>query len=118
MKVSVVICAYTLDRWHALGASVQSCFDQTEPPIEIIVVIDYNDELFHRATAAFGTAIVVKNVSTKGLSGARNCGVAASSSEVVAFLDDDALADPTWLEELTKPLVDPLVCGTGGWVVP
>jgi GT2 family glycosyltransferase len=118
MNVSVVICAYTLDRWHALEASVQSCFDQTEPPSEIVVVIDYNDELFDRARAAFGTGNVVKNSSAKGLSGARNSGVAASSGEVVAFLDDDAFADPTWLEELTKPLINPLVCGTGGWVVP
>lgn len=118
MKVSVVICAYTLDRWSALEASVQSCFNQTERPSEIVVVIDYNEELFRRSTAAFGGARVVNNVSTKGLSGARNSGVAASSGEVVAFLDDDAFADPTWLEELTKPLVDPFVCGTGGWVVP
>src|ERR1035437_1638460 len=112
MNVSVVICAYTLNRWHALEAAVQSCFDQTEPPSEVVIVIDYNDELFHQATAAFGAAIVIKNVSSKGLSGARNSG------EVVAFLDDDAFAEPTWLEEITRPLVDPLVCGTGGWVVP
>lgn len=36
----------------------------------------------------------------------------------MAFLDDDAFAESTWLEELTKPLVDPLVCGVGGWIVP
>ena len=114
MNVSDVIYGNTLARWNALEASVQSGFNQAELPSEVVMVIDYNEELFRRAAAAFGATIVVKNVSTKGLSGARNSGVVASSGEVVAFLDDDAFADPTWLEKLTKPLVDPLVCGTGG----
>lgn len=118
MNVSVVICAYSIDRWQSLKSSVQSCIDQTEPPKEIVLVIDYNDELFHRAKEEFSVATVVENVSAKGLSGARNSGVAVSSGEIVAFLDDDAFAEPNWLEELTKPLIDPLVCGTGGWVVP
>jgi glucosyl-dolichyl phosphate glucuronosyltransferase len=117
-SVSVVICAYTLDRWQPLKASVQSCLNQTELPNEIVIVIDHNDELFNCAKAAFDSAIVIENISTKGLSGARNSGVAVSSGDVVTFLDDDAFAEPTWLEELTKPLVDPLVCGVGGWIVP
>jgi hypothetical protein len=40
MNVSVGINAYTLDRGNALDASVQCCFDQTERPSEIVVVID------------------------------------------------------------------------------
>jgi glycosyltransferase involved in cell wall biosynthesis len=118
MQVSIVICAYTLDRWDSLIASVQSGFDQTLAPLEVIVVIDHNDELLERATKEFANASVVANQSIKGLSGARNTGVALAVGDVVAFLDDDAYADQAWLEGLTEPFADPLVAGTGGWILP
>jgi glycosyltransferase involved in cell wall biosynthesis len=118
MQVSIVICAYTLERWDSLIASVQSGFDQTLAPLEVIVVIDHNDELLERATKEFANASVVANQSIKGLSGARNTGVALAVGDVVAFLDDDAYADHAWLEGLTEPFADPLVAGTGGWILP
>ncbi len=118
MRVSVVICAYTVERWDDLVAAVTSCADQTRAPDEIAVVIDYNDELLERARSQFPHVIVVANTQTKGLSGARNTGVAATSGDVIAFLDDDARAAATWLEELTRPLDDRRVAGVGGWVVP
>ena len=43
-KVSVIICAYTDDRWSQLTKSVASVEAQTSPPIEIIVCIDHNEE--------------------------------------------------------------------------
>ena len=104
MRISVVICAYTMDRWNTLVAAVRSCEEQTLKPSEIIVVIDYNEELRVRATQEFTSVYVVANESTKGVSGARNTGVAASSGDIVAFLDDDAYADSDWLEQLTLPM--------------
>ena len=118
MSISVVICAYTLDRWDDLSRAVQSCVEQSLKPDEIIVVIDHNDELLVRAKLELAGATVLANRSTKGLSGARNTGVAASSGHVIAFLDDDAFADVEWLEQLTLPLADPTVVGVGGWIVP
>ena len=118
MKVSVVICAYTLDRWEALVASVESSFKQSLPPDEVIVVIDYNEELRLRASNQFRDAAILANDQTKGLSGARNTGVAASSGDVIVFLDDDAYAEPEWLERLLAPMADSTVAGVGGWIIP
>jgi glycosyltransferase involved in cell wall biosynthesis len=120
MSLSVVICAYTTDRWDALTAAVQSCIDQTLPADEVVVVIDYNEELYRRAALELSgpKVLVLSNGSTKGLSGARNTGVAMSSGEIVAFLDDDAYAEPDWLEKLVDPMADPMVVGVGGWVLP
>jgi GT2 family glycosyltransferase len=118
MTISVVICAYTTDRWDALVDAVRSSVEQTHAPDEVVLVIDYNDELFERATRELTGARVVANRSTKGLSGARNTGVVASSGDVVMFLDDDAYADPRWIEEMTAPLDNPNVVGVGGWIVP
>ena len=119
MGISVVICAFTMDRWDTLMGAVGSCADQTLPPDEIIVVIDYNEELCRRATEEFTGARVVANQSVKGVSGARNTGVALASGDVIAFLDDDAYAEPKWLEQLTIPMsMDPKVAGVGGWILP
>jgi GT2 family glycosyltransferase len=120
MSISVVICAYTMDRWDALSTAVHSSIDQTLQPDEVVIVIDYNEELYRRAALELSgpRILVLSNGSTKGLSGARNTGVAMSSGDVVAFLDDDAYAEPDWLEKLVGPLADPTVVGVGGWVLP
>jgi glycosyltransferase involved in cell wall biosynthesis len=61
---------------------------------------------------------VIANEERQGLSGARNTGVAHSAGEVVAFLDDDAVAAPDWLERLADAYADPGVVGVGGTVRP
>lgn len=81
MRFSVVICAYTEARWEALVAAVASVRAQTAPPEEIIVVIDHNDALLARAVSAFVGTTVIANARTRGLSGARNSGIAAASGE-------------------------------------
>jgi glycosyltransferase involved in cell wall biosynthesis len=118
LRISVIICAYSLDRWDALVAAVQSCFGQTLRPAEVVVVIDHNDDLLGRATVEFPDGLVIPNRGTKGLSGARNTGVAATTGDVIAFLDDDSFAEPDWLEQLTGPLTDPRIAGVGGWIQP
>ena len=118
MTPSVIICAYTLDRWSALQAAVESCRRQTTAPVEIILVIDYNQELEDRARREFPGVRVVANHLTKGLSGARNSGVLETTGDIVVFLDDDAYGEDAWLENLIGPFVDPDVAGTGGWIIP
>jgi cellulose synthase/poly-beta-1,6-N-acetylglucosamine synthase-like glycosyltransferase len=107
-----------MDRWEQLVAAVKSCVDQSLSPHEIVLVIDHNDELLERSVREITNANVVPNRSTKGLSGARNTGVAASTGDIVAFLDDDAYADTTWLENMSLPFRDHSVAGVGGWIIP
>ncbi len=118
MKSSVIICAYTLDRWNDLVAAIESCQSQTIPAYELILVVDYNAELEQRAREVFVDVLVVPNHLAKGLSGARNSGVLASRGDVLIFLDDDAYAESTWLELLCAPLKSPDVVGSGGWILP
>jgi glycosyltransferase involved in cell wall biosynthesis len=61
---------------------------------------------------------VVASRGVKGLSGARNTGVTLARSEIVAFLDDDATAEPTWIQRMVEPYSDPLVLACGGAVIP
>jgi glucosyl-dolichyl phosphate glucuronosyltransferase len=116
--VSVVICAYCQDRWDELTAAIASVQMQSLPPREIVVVVDHNRELFERVRSQVPCVVAVESMEPRGLSGARNSGVAATRSEVIAFLDDDAVAPPDWLEQLAAGYEDPRVLGVGGPVEP
>ncbi|MFJ8621737.1 glycosyltransferase family 2 protein [Kitasatospora sp. NPDC093550] len=116
--LSVVVCAYTLDRWDDLRAAIGSLHAQHRPPDEVLLVCDHCPELARRAEAAFPGVRVLPNRHRRGLSGARNTGVTAARCDVVAFLDDDAAAEPDWTTHLLAPYRDPDVDGVGGLVVP
>lgn len=118
LDVSVVICAYTEERWYDLVAAVESVQRQRVPPREIIVVIDHNPSLQERVQAHIPGVILVKNSEPQGLSGARNCGIAIARGMFVAFLDDDAIAEPDWLILLYGSCEDSQVLGVGGTVEP
>jgi glucosyl-dolichyl phosphate glucuronosyltransferase len=117
-EVSVVICAYTEARWQDLQASVASVQRQTAPPRQIVLVVDHNGALLQRARAELCGVTVLENQETQGLSGARNTGVSAAQGSLIAFLDDDAVAAPDWLELLVRACEDPTVMGCGGLIEP
>jgi hypothetical protein len=117
-KVSVIIAAFAMERWDDLQEAVASVRRQTLPDVETIVVIDYNPDLLDLAKRELEDVTVVPNTRGKGASGARNSGVAVSRGEMVAFLDDDAVASPTWLEALLPHFADPQVVGAGGRMYP
>ncbi len=120
--VSVVICAYTEDRWEQLRAAVDSVRAQSLPSAEIILVIDHNPALYQRAEAELADAgagvTVVASRQAKGLSGARNTGAELARGEVIAFLDDDATAHEDWLKFLADCYDNPQVAGVGGLTRP
>ncbi|MEV7008063.1 glycosyltransferase family 2 protein [Streptosporangium sp. NPDC051022] len=118
MKTSVVICVYTEERWEDIRAAVESVERQRREPHEIILVVDYNPDLHLRLKREYPRAIVVENTQEKGLSGGKNTGAATASGDIVAYLDDDAIAEPGWLEALEEGFQDPAVVGVGGLTRP
>lgn len=111
--VTVLVCAYTLDRWADLVAALDSARRQDPEPVEVLLVVDHNPDLLARAADLPGVR-VIPNQHTRGLSGARNTGVAAAVGDIVAFLDDDASARPDWLHLLLPHFADPAVEAAGG----
>jgi glycosyltransferase involved in cell wall biosynthesis len=119
LRTSVVVCAYTEDRWTQICAAVDSALRQDPPPDEVLLVVDHNDRLLDRSRESFAATVrVIPSTGSPGLSGARNTGVAAARGDVIIFLDDDAVARPDWLSLLLRGYDDPLVMGTGGRAVP
>ena len=118
MNISVVICTYTEKRWDTLVAAISSAQLQSMSPYEIIVVSDNNPALATRLRAQFSGITVAENDGTPGISTARNVGVALASGDIVAFIDDDAIAERDWLSQLARHYEDPRVLGVGGNVLP
>jgi GT2 family glycosyltransferase len=116
--ISVVICTYSPERWDDLNAAVESVRSQTLLPLEIIVAVDHEASLIELLRRTAPDVVAIENDGPRGLSSARNSGVAASRGVVVAFLDDDAVADPDWLERLAVGYRDPKVGAVGGFVEP
>ncbi|TME00918.1 MAG: glycosyltransferase family 2 protein [Chloroflexi bacterium] len=117
-RISVIICAFTEERWDALVAAVESVQQQALPPCEIIVVIDNNAHLLERVRAYLPGVNAIENSGPRGLSEARNSGIAIAQGTLVAFLDDDAMAEPDWLMLLSEEFSDLQVLGIGGAVTP
>jgi GT2 family glycosyltransferase len=119
MTVSVVICAYTQERWDRLVQAVESVRRQITERDELILVIDHNDALLARCRCTWRDLRVLANTDAPGLSMARNRGVASATGDVVAFMDDDAVAGVGWLEGTRRRYEqDAVVMAVGGAVQP
>ncbi|MEW1719037.1 glycosyltransferase family 2 protein [Streptomyces sp. NPDC093109] len=117
---SVVICVYTEDRWDDIRAAVGSVRRQSLPALETLLVVDHHPALLARLVreyekeAARGEVRVLPNAGPRGLSAGRNTGIAVARGEIVAFLDDDAVAERDWLRVFDEAYDGP---GAGGRVV-
>jgi glycosyltransferase involved in cell wall biosynthesis len=114
----VVICAHTERRWAELVGAVASIRAQTVPARQIIVVIDHNPALLARARAALEGVRVVENTGSQGAGEARNAGVNAATGPILGFIDDDAAAAPTWIENGARAFAEESVMGVGGTITP
>ena len=124
--VSVVICTYTPDRWEQLCAAVDSVLGQTRPPFELLVSVDHNRDLYERCVQRWGDRPpaggvpirVVENRYPGHLGAARTTASELATGRIIAFLDDDAAAEPDWLEHMVPPFGDPAVVAVGGRPLP
>lgn len=109
-SISVVVCAYneegTIDECLR---SLQAC---EYPNLEVIVCDDGSQDATIELIRDF--PFWVLDLSHRGLSAARNSGLAAATGEIVAYLDADAACHPDWPYHLALSLEDDNVMATGG----
>lgn len=118
LSLGVVICAYTEERWELTLKAIESVRRQTVPVKELVVVIDHNPTLFERFRKYDSSLRVLENQEVRGLSGGRNTGIAATCTDIIGFLDDDAEAPTDWAEILMRHFARPEVVGVGSRVDP
>lgn len=119
--ISVVVCVYTEDRWEDILAAVSSVRAQSLPALETLLVVDHNAALLERLTREYKETDgvrVLANAGPRGLSAGRNTGIAAARGGIIAFLDDDAVAERDWLRYFASGYADPRVMAVGGRTMP
>jgi glycosyltransferase involved in cell wall biosynthesis len=95
-RVSTVIAVR--DGEAFLAEAIESALGQTEPPAELIVVEDSSTDRSAEIARSYAPDVLLIQPEPRGLGGARNAGVEASSGELLAFLDSDDLWEPRKLE--------------------
>jgi len=119
--VPVSVAISTLDRPDALARCLRSLADGTALPAEVVVVDQSPGETARQVVdAAQGLPRVVHVPQRRtGLSLGQNEAVARTTSAVVAVLDDDCVADPGWVEAVSRVLGEERpVDVVGGRVLP
>ncbi|MFB2917415.1 glycosyltransferase family 2 protein [Aerosakkonema funiforme] len=104
-KVSVVIPAYNAMRY--LPATLDSVFNQTYTDFEILIIDDGSkDETVEWVAQITDPRVKLISQQNKGVSEARNAGIANARGEYIALLDADDLWEPTKLEKQVRCLED------------
>ncbi|MDD2890040.1 MAG: glycosyltransferase family A protein [bacterium] len=118
--ISVVVAAYNSK--DLLKDSLQSLITQNfdKKNYEIIVVDDGSKDgtsTFLEEFIKDKTNIRYVKQKNKGVASARNTGIKLSKGKIVAFTDQDCLADKNWLKEIAKSFLDKELIGVSGCVI-
>jgi glycosyltransferase involved in cell wall biosynthesis len=121
VKVSVVVCTYTLDMYEHFREAADSVLAQTHDDVELVVVVDGTPEVYDHVVEDYGDredTVIACNEENVGLLASRNRGAELASGDVVAFIDDDAIADEAWAERLTRAYEEEDAIAAGGKMTP
>jgi glycosyltransferase involved in cell wall biosynthesis len=115
-ELSVVLCS--LNGADGVDRALAALAQQTIAPAMQVVVVDDGSTDGTAGVARAHGAHVVRHEVNRGLSAARNTGIAEATAPVVAFLDDDCIPDRDWAERLLGAYTDATVMGVGGEILP
>ncbi len=111
LTAAVVIC--TRNRPIPLRKCLEAVARLTRTPDEVVVVDNSSgDKETELAALEYSARYILEPV--EGLSRARNRGLIEGNSDIVAYLDDDAMPDEQWLELILEPFADPCVATVTG----
>lgn len=113
LTISVVIVSR--GRPDALRRCLLGVSQLSYGAFEVVVVADPKG---YAATKAMTQASEIKLIEfdNANISVARNLGITAAAGEVIAFIDDDSVPEPSWLDFLIAPFAEPEVMAAGGFV--
>ncbi|SDC97723.1 glycosyltransferase [Belnapia rosea] len=87
------------------------------PRFEVVVVNGPSTDGTEAVLAEWGPRLTLRQCPEPNLAISRNIGIAAAAGDIVAFIDDDGVPHPDWLEHLALHYRDPAVGAVGGFTV-
>ena len=122
LRATVVVCTCNRSRMLVEACESALAVDFPADRWELVIVdnrsTDDTLQVAHDIGARHPGRVRVIEELEVGLSAARNAGIAVARGEIVAFLDDDAYPEPSWLAALDRTFADPAVQAAGGPVTP
>lgn len=118
LTISVVIITY--NRAQMLRNTLASMTLQIRLPDEVLVIDNNSKDDTKDVTASFRDKLNIHYVfeGKQGVSFARNAGIVNSTGDIIAFLDDDCVAQKEWLHYLEIPFLrDPSIGIVGGEIL-
>jgi glycogen(starch) synthase len=115
ISISVVICTY--NRADGLRQTLDCLRQQRFVNFEVVVVNGPSTDDTDSVCREYGGEIKLVRNPLPNLAVSRNLGIAAAAGDIVAFIDDDALPEPAWLEQAVPHFDDPSIAGVGGIVI-
>jgi GT2 family glycosyltransferase len=113
--ISIIVCT------HERPADLARCLTALVPLAAAgheVIVVDNAPRSGRTAQVAARFPFRYLVEPRQGLDHARNCGLHAANHAIVAYIDDDAVADPAWAEAIAAPFADPAVACVTGLVLP
>ena len=101
-----------------IAACIEGALSQTLPPDEILVIDDGSTDRSVELASGYPQVRVVRHETNKGLSVARNTALREARGDLLASLDADCVAQPTWLQTLVTIMdASPKISGCSGMLV-
>ena len=111
-RISAYIPAYNAARF--LPGSIESLLAQTLAPVEILVIDDGSSDDSARIASGYPGVRLIRHRQNRGLAAARNTAFRSAACDLVAALDADCIAEPSWLATLAESMQESDVAGAGG----
>lgn len=112
MLVSVVIA--TDNRLAHLENLVSALRYQEYKDFEVIIVVGPTQDGTREFVFSLGSEATIAYCDERNISKARNAGIRMASGEVVAFIDDDAIPEPSWIAKIVSAFTNPRLGCFGG----
>jgi glycosyltransferase involved in cell wall biosynthesis len=118
MFISVIIV--TRNRSDSIGETLEALRRQTHSDFELIIVDSSDIEIERGKTGDLGRKYGGKIIlqPRRGVSLARNTGIANSSGDLIVFIDDDCIPENDWLKQTIENFSNPSIWGCTSRIMP